>query len=127
LQVALEKQFFHWITHNSLKGLFGFDILHREKPSSETAIAPHFYMHRSHRYPKRQIKEALQIIKEYSQDHITRSCGQRAENLFSRALLERGFSREGAKVSDFNGKNGQEPGMTWILFSLAMVSRGAAK
>ena len=43
-------------------------------------------------------------IIEYSQDHITRSCGHRAEDLFCLSLAKRGFIIEGQKVKKYNGE-----------------------
>src|SRR5580700_7822291 len=56
IEVALEKEFFHWITNRALNELAGSgDIMVETDPTKE--YAPHFYWPRRHRYPRRQITE----------------------------------------------------------------------
>jgi len=50
------------------------------------------------------INSIEKIIEEYSQDHITRSCGHRAEDLFCNALAMRGFMPKAKKVKEYADK-----------------------
>jgi predicted RecB family endonuclease len=45
-----------------------------------------------------------EIINEYSRDNITRGCGHRAEDLFFKALVLKGFIPGGMKVREYNGR-----------------------
>lgn len=58
----------------------------------------------------RQINNIESLINEYSQDHITKSCGRIAEDLFLKALSLNGFLPIGMKVKEFDGKKWEETG-----------------
>lgn len=92
LQVRFEKTFFHWITYNAIESLKKEGYL---KPIpigiSEVGTPIQFLVHHKNRYPKRIINESVKIIKAYSNENITSSCGHMAENLFAVALARRGF------------------------------------
>lgn len=62
-----------------------------EKRTGHDEAEIHFYIHPSNRYPKRKTNAMEKVIREYSKEHITRSVGQRAEDLFSMGLMEKGF------------------------------------
>ncbi len=104
LQVKFEKKYYHWITHNALMQLYKYGYLKEITMPREKGTSTHFFVHRSNRYPKREINRMEKVIVEYSQDHITRSCGHRAEDLFCLALSKRGFMPIKEKVRDYNGK-----------------------
>ncbi len=61
----MEKEFFHWIT----KRLYP----------------------RSHRYPRRQVRESSGLIGEFSNPDFTRAVGQHGELLFEAALANREY------------------------------------
>jgi hypothetical protein len=44
------------------------------------------------------------VIQGYSQEKISKSCGQQAENLFCLGLLKRGFRILGEKANNFKGR-----------------------
>lgn len=98
----MKKIFFHWVTYNATKTLLDRGILIEHKVAMGTGQPISFITHRANRYPKRNINDMTKIIKEYSQDHITRSCGHRAEDLFCNALALRGFMPIQKKVKEFN-------------------------
>lgn len=105
LQVKFEKKYFHWITYNALMQLHkNLRNLREIVISKAKGTQAHFFTHYSNRYPKRKVKIISELIDEYSQDHITRSCGHRAEDLFCLALVKKGFSIEKQKVKQYNGK-----------------------
>lgn len=105
-----EKEYFHWITHHAIKTLLQFGYIREERSLIRKGNHISFLIHHANRYPKRAIKEIAEIIKEYSQDHITRSCGNLAEDLFCKAMSKKGFVIKAEKVRAFNGKTWDETG-----------------
>jgi len=110
LEVKLEEKYFHWITYNVLRYLKDLGKLNVEERKQKDGTTRHFYIHKSNRYPLRRINKMEKIINEFSQEHITRSCGRRAEDLFCLGLTKKGFRIKGEKVRDFNGKRWEKTG-----------------
>jgi hypothetical protein len=110
LQVKFEKKYFHWITNNAIIQLYNFGYLKDIRKKQNGGASTRYFFHRSNRYPKRRINEIEKVIREYSQPHITRSCGERAEILFCKALAKRGFLPVAEKVKEYNGKKWEETG-----------------
>lgn len=110
LQLKFEKQYFHWITNNAIIELYKFGYLKDTRIMRGKGASTRYFMHRSNRFSKRKIGELEKIVEEYSQDHITRSCGHRAEDLFCIAFAMRGFQIKDKKVSEYNGKKWDETG-----------------
>ncbi len=104
LQVKFEKKYYHWITNNGIIGLYKLGYLKDVRIPKEKGTSTRFFMHHSNRYAKRAINKIEKIIEEYSQDHITRSCGHRAEDLFCKALAMRGFMPISQKVKEYKDK-----------------------
>ncbi|WP_395711280.1 hypothetical protein [Reyranella sp.] len=103
LEVWLEKEFFHWITRKALVELreerqIGFSV---EETAQHEA---HFYWPRRHRYPRRQIKEIIQLIDEFSEPTFTRAVGHHAELLFDSSLAYTGFRVRSRNVRSWGGK-----------------------
>jgi hypothetical protein len=78
LEIALEREFFHWITKKALNELAQEG---RVKFAEEkTALyAAHFYWPLRHRYPRRQIRQTLALIDEFSNPVFTRALGIQGE------------------------------------------------
>jgi len=110
LQVKLEKRYYHWVTNNALIGLFKIGYLKDYRIEREKGTSTRYFIHKSNRYPMREIKKLESVIDEYSQDHITRSCGHRAEDLFCKALALRGFMPAATKVKEYKGKRWDKTG-----------------
>jgi hypothetical protein len=110
VQVKFEKKYFHWITNNAILGLHQMGYLRDIRIPKEKGTSTRFFIHRSNRYAKRKINEIEKIIEEYSQDHITRSCGHRAEDLFCKAMARRGFMPVEEKVKEYRGKKWEKTG-----------------
>ncbi|MFH1226640.1 MAG: hypothetical protein V1701_01900 [Planctomycetota bacterium] len=110
LQVKFEKKYFHWITNNAIIGLLKLGYLKDFRFSKEKGTSTRFFIHYSNRYAQRQINKLEKIIEEYSQDHITRSCGHRAEDLFCNALAMKGFMPVAKKVREYKGKKWEKTG-----------------
>jgi hypothetical protein len=104
LEIWLEKQFFHWITKKALnelfkEGLIGFVA---ERAGHHKA---HFYYPRRHRYPRRQIKQTLDLIAEFSDPLFTRAVGNHGELLADSGFANIGFRILQRKVSEVEGKH----------------------
>jgi len=106
LEVKLEKNFFHWVTHRAIKELIGEGFLiYERKPlfiGKNTSVL--FVFMRKNRYYKHKVKRYLKIIQEYSDPDIAKACGEQAEILFTYALLKRGFRLIGEDINEFQGK-----------------------
>jgi hypothetical protein len=92
LEVALERTFFHWITKKALNELAQEGSVNFGVENTEHHKA-HFYWPLRHRYPRRQIRETLRIIAEFSNPDFTRALGYQAE-----ALADAGFARIGFRI-----------------------------
>lgn len=110
LQVRFEKQFFHWVTNNALVGLFNQGYLRDYRMQGKSGTATRFFIHKSNRYVVREANRIQEIINRYSEDHITRSCGCRAEDLFCKALALHGFMPVGQKIREFDGRKWTKTG-----------------
>ncbi|MFC2170234.1 hypothetical protein ACFLRM_06710 [Acidobacteriota bacterium] len=110
LQVKLEKKYFHWITYKTLKYLGDLGKLEKKIRKQTEGTEIHFYIHPSNRYPIRKINEMEKIVREYSQPHIAKSCGQRAEDLFCLGLFKAGFNYSEKKVKKFRRKEWKRTG-----------------
>jgi len=111
LQVKLEKKYFHWVTYNAIESLIKESYLRPISiPVSTFGTPIQFLVHYTNRYAKRTINELTKIIEEYSHDHITRSCGHRAEDLFALALASHGFLPTQKKVKEYKGKRWTKTG-----------------
>jgi hypothetical protein len=104
LQVKFEKKYYHWITNNALIGLYKLGYVKDIRIPKEKGTSTRFFIHRSNRYPMRRVKIMEKIVEEYSQDHITRSVGHKAEDLFVKALSMHGFRPLDSKVREYGGK-----------------------
>lgn len=110
IQVKFEKKYYHWITNNAIIGLYKIGYLKDVRIPKEKGTSTRFFIHKANRYSKRTINSIKKIIKEYSQDNITRSCGHRAEDLFCNALAMRGFMPKAKKVKEYNDKKWEKTG-----------------
>jgi hypothetical protein len=110
IQVKFEKKYYHWITNNAINGLHKMGYLKDIRIPKERGTSTRFFIHKANRYARRAIKRIEKIIEEYSQDHITRSCGHRAEDLFCKGLAMRGFMPVASKVRKFNDKQWEKTG-----------------
>lgn len=92
LEVKLERKFFHWITKKALNELVQEGSIAFCEESAGYLKA-HFYWPRRHRYPRRQIRETLALIAEFSDPNFTRALGQQGE-----LLADAGFARMGFRI-----------------------------
>jgi len=108
LQVLFEKQYFHWITANAVSSLLkeGFLKQHNIKVviPYEVSLDLHFFCHKGNRYPIRKANSIAGVVTEFSRNHITSSCGNRAEVLFAEALSTRGLTIASKKAREYKGK-----------------------
>jgi hypothetical protein len=85
LEVALEREFFHWITKKALNELAAERRINFAVEQADTHKA-HFYWPLRHRYPRRQIRETLALIAEFSDPDFTRALGVTGEQLIDAGL-----------------------------------------
>ncbi len=90
IEIFLEKQFFHWITQRALSALVEERKIGFQEASSGPRIA-HFYYPRRHRYARRQIREIIGLIDEFSEPVFTAALGHHGESLVDVGLAYSGF------------------------------------
>jgi len=105
-----EDKYFHWITYHVIRYLHDLGELELIERNQEDGTTRHFYIHQSNRYPIRKINKMEKLINEFSQDHITRSCGQRAEDLFCLGFHKFGFQMIGEDINELKGKKWEKTG-----------------
>jgi len=110
MQIKFEKDYFHWITYNALVGLKSMGYLKDIPIEKESGTSTRYFIHKSNRYPMRQIRKMEKLIAEYSDDTITRSCGHRAEDLFCKGLALKGFVPKATKVRSCGGIEWEKTG-----------------
>jgi hypothetical protein len=92
LEIALENEFFHWITKKALNELAAEGKIKFNQERLDHHVA-HFYSPRRHRYPRRQIGKTIKLIAEFSEPTFTRALGHQGE-----ALADAGFAYIGFRV-----------------------------
>ena len=110
IQIKFEKDYFHWITYNAMDGLCKLGYLKDIRRKKEEGTSVRFFIHKSNRYPMRQINRMEKLIAGYSDDTITMSCGHRAEDLFCNGLALKGFAPKGKKVKSYGGRKWEKTG-----------------
>lgn len=104
LDVRFEDKYFHRITAKALNELINEKYVNfAEEPLGENTRVK-FIFNKSYRYYRREIKEKIKIIREYSQPEIANACGRQAEVFFFNALTNRGFLSHGQNINEFKGK-----------------------
>ncbi len=103
LEIWLERKFFHWITKKALNELVKEDRIGfiAEKAGHHKA---HFYYPKRHREPRRQIRQTLSLIAEFSEPTFTRALGHYGELLADSGFANMGFRILQRKVREVDGK-----------------------
>ncbi len=104
IQIMFEKKYFHWITEKAVNELVEEGYLRKHEKPLKKGIRLIFVFHKSYRYFKKKVKIKSEVVKEFSDPIITRSVGERAEILFSNALMKRGFVVKGEHTNEARGK-----------------------
>lgn len=103
LEIWLERNFYHWITKKALNELAQERKIKFERVEAGRHMA-HFFWPRKHRYPRRQIREILGLIGEFSDPTFTRALGKHGELLTDAAFARVGFRIIQSKVRDVDGR-----------------------
>ena len=109
LEIALEDEFFHWITKKALNELVEEGQIKFELGRLDHHVA-HFYMSRRHRYPRRQISQTIGLIAEFSDPTFTRALGHQGESLVDAGFAFIGFRVRQRKVREVDGREWPETG-----------------
>ncbi len=104
IQVLLEKRFFHWIVGRAVGELVAEGRVGRDEVALKLAGTAKFVFHREHRYRKREIKAAVDLINKYSDPEVARACGDQAELLFLAAFAEKQFRCLGRNTRELGGR-----------------------
>ena len=108
LEVFFEKRFFHWITAKAVNELIDEGFLKSEELPLLGATRVKFVFNRKYRYYRRQIKEKIKVIRDYSEPTIAIGCGRQAEVLFFNALTNKGFLSMGQNINEYGGRKWAE-------------------
>lgn len=107
LEVALERDFFHWITKKALNELAQEGSVNFIEERTDL-YAAHFYWPLRHRYARRQIRQTLALIDEFSNPAFTRALGHQGEALADAGFARIGFRIRQTKVQEVDGKRWPE-------------------
>lgn len=102
LEIRLEDRFFHWITKKALNELAGEGRVKFVEEALDHHRA-HFYWPRRHRYPRRQIRQIIRLIAEFSEPTFTHALGQQGELLADAGFAQIGFRILQRKVREVDG------------------------
>jgi hypothetical protein len=109
VEVALENNFFHWITKRALNELAASREIVFTTDETK-AYAPHFYWPRRHRYPRRQMVEIGRLVAEFSEPGFTHALGQHGEMLADIGFADIGFRILARKVREVDGRRWTKSG-----------------
>jgi hypothetical protein len=104
LEVAVEKEYFHWITDRALGEIVAEGSISSKKLPLRGNTKVRFYWRREKRYWKRQAEKVRKLILRYSEPGITRGIGRQAEMLFSEAMARFGFVTKAKDVNEYQGR-----------------------
>jgi hypothetical protein len=104
VEVAFEDRFFHWITHRALKALAEEGTIVFEQKTLSYGAPINLGWHRSNRYTRRQVKEVMALVEQYSHPEFTAALGNTAELLVSDGFGRFGFVQRGRNAREFGGK-----------------------
>ena len=103
LEIALEKDYYHWITKKALNELVAEGKINFNEETLDYHKA-HFYYPRRHRYPRRQISRTINLIAEFSEPTFTHAVGYQGESLADAGFACTGFWIRQRKVKEVDGK-----------------------
>lgn len=103
LEVALERTFFHLITKKALNELAQEGSVKFVEEKTDRYEA-HFYWPLRHRYARRQIRQTLALIDEFSNPTFTRAVGHHGETLADVGFARIGFRIRQEKVQEVDGR-----------------------
>jgi len=104
IEIQYEGRFFHWITHRALKILEAERLIEIEQRTLSYGAPVNLVWHRSNRYTRRQVKEVLELIEQYSHPNFTAALGNTGELLVSDGFARFGFVQRGRNARQFEGK-----------------------
>lgn len=110
IEVMHEKRFFHWITGKALHELDAEEKIASELVPLAGEVQIRFYRRKSHRNWKRQAKEILKLVNNFSNEDFARGLGRHGEQMFDAALPRIGFIPKGKNVRTYNDRTWEETG-----------------
>ena len=103
VEVEFESRYFHWVTHRALKLLESERVIMIEQATLSYGAPVNLVWHRSNRYTRRQAKEVLDLIEQYSDPNFTAALGNTGELLVSDGFARFGFVQRGRHAREFAG------------------------
>ena len=98
------------MTNNALVGLHKLGYLKDYRVQRGDGTSTRYFIHRSNRYPVRQVGRLEAIVEAYARDDVTRGCGHRAEDLFCKAFAMHGFMPRAEKVREWRDRKWEKTG-----------------
>ena len=105
LEILFEKSYFHWITSRALRELREEERIASDLVKLTGEVSIRFYRAKTHRFWKRQAKEIMELVRNFSEPEFTRALGQHGELMFDAALPTVGFMPIGRDVRTHEGKS----------------------
>jgi hypothetical protein len=117
LEVWLEDDYFHWITHKALGELTRDGAVKSALDETAGGNKIRLYWANKNRYWKRAAKKLLDLVNEHSNPELTKALGQHAETMFGLALAGQGFTIEGRNTRSHSGRiwSATENDLDWIV------------
>jgi len=107
LEILLEEEFFHWITKKALNELAQSRLI-ATKAEATPQFTAHFYWPRRYRYPRRKVRETLELIAAFSRPQFGDALGQVGESLVDAGFATIGFRILSRNVREVDGKRWRE-------------------
>jgi hypothetical protein len=110
LLVTFERMFFHWITARALDELEAEGKIVSERQSLAGLVPIRIFRNPRYRYWRRDAAKLIGLVREYSQQPVTRAVGLQGELMFDAALPRFGFMPTAANVRSYRGRTWTETG-----------------
>jgi hypothetical protein len=110
LEVALEGEFFHWITNRALRRLAEEGLVRTERRPLAAGGSITLYWHRAFRYYKRAATRLVALVNEYADPNIGGALGLHGETMVLEGFARSKFVMQGARCESM--KVGYGPWVT---------------
>jgi hypothetical protein len=104
LEVALEGEFFHWITNRAVRRLAEEGVVRSERRPLAAGGTITLYWLRSYRYYRRAATRLVQLVEEYADPNIGGALGLHGEAMVLEGFARSRFVMHGREVRQYEGQ-----------------------
>lgn len=108
LLVTFERAFFHWITARALDELEAEGKIVSERQALAGLVPIRIFRNPRYRYWRRDARKLVGLVREYSQQPVTRAVGLQGELMFDAALPRFGFMPTAVNVRSYGDRTWTE-------------------